>query len=266
MPPPSATLFLTRMSVNCHGPWAVLRQLQERSGGSLDGYQYVLKDIDLAKGETRSPEFVGMTRSHSVPALLDTDGTVVWESHAIMRYLVACRAPDAYVCAPEECNNVFPRDAASHAKVEMALDWKAGTLHPAVARFSYPRLGFGLDEGTRSDALARISHQLQVLTDHLLGEDRFIGGGPYPTIADISIVTCLRLLDIDESFEVPKKVAEYEHRVRNMVPYLDKIASGDGGFVGFGLDELIRLKKEGTGGYEWDDGMMVNKNDVMDEA
>ena len=31
-----------------------------------------------------------------------------------------------------------------------------------------------------------------MLVARLLGEDRFIGGGAYPTIADIAIVTALR--------------------------------------------------------------------------
>ena len=69
------------------------------------------------------------------------------------------------------------------------------------------------------------------------GEDRFIGGGPYPSIADVSVVACLRLLRVDKELQFPDLIEDYIHHVRNFVPYLDTIDNGDGKF---GLDELIQ--------------------------
>ena len=80
----------------------------------------------------------------------------------------------------------------------------------------------------------------------------------------LSVGGACRLLQADEGrVQLPKGLEDYDHRVRNMVPFLDTIAGGDGGF---GLDELVSLRKAGKGGIEWDDGMGVNKQDVMNEA
>ena len=42
--------------------------------------------VDLAKGEQRQSQFLKLNPNHKVPVLED-DGFVLWESHAIMQYL-----------------------------------------------------------------------------------------------------------------------------------------------------------------------------------
>lgn len=128
--PASPTLFLNRMSVNCHGPWAVLEQLQMREGGSLEGNVYMLRDVNLTNLETRTPEFLGMNRAHCVPTFLDQDGTVVYESHAIMRYLQNTRCPGMYVCCPPACQEMVREGPICNARIDMALDWKEQPPQP----------------------------------------------------------------------------------------------------------------------------------------
>jgi len=237
-PPPSATLFLSRLSTNCHGPWMVLHQICEKKGGSLKGETMILKEMDLNLHETRSPEFVGMNRAHSVPTLLDKDGTVVYESHAIMRYLQNTRAPNTYVCGPPECVEMPQEDLKSITQIDMALDWKASTLQPAVERVAYPLLSLAkaATKETRSESEKGLMSLLGILEKTFLNGQHYIGGGHYPSIADVAICACLRLIKVDESFTLPDGIKNYDHHVRNMLPYLDTIATGDGAF---GIDDLV---------------------------
>ncbi|HEY3583408.1 MAG TPA: glutathione S-transferase N-terminal domain-containing protein, partial [Casimicrobiaceae bacterium] len=53
---------------------------------SLLGMHYELKPVDLVKGEHRQPPFLELNPRGQVPTLED-DGTVVWDSMAILVYL-----------------------------------------------------------------------------------------------------------------------------------------------------------------------------------
>jgi len=258
--PSTTTLFMNRMSVNCHGPWAVLHQLQERLGGDLDGETYKIHDINLVKGETRTPQFLGMNRAHCIPTLLDTDGTVIYESHAIMRYLQNSRCPGEYVCCPPHCKEMVRGGAICNARIDMGLDWKASTLQPMVERLAYPMLSLAkaTTREVTQNARDSIMDMFDVLYKHLLqaGQDRFIGGGPYPSIADISVVACLRLLRVDKELKFPEEIEDYIHHVRNFVPYLDSLDGGDGKY---GLDDLI-ANVERTGLAHIDDPLHIQEN------
>ena len=66
-------------------------------------------DVDLLKGEHRTPEYVGRAGIAQAPALTLDDGTTITESIAICRYLEALY--------PEP--NLFGRDAKEIAVIEM---------------------------------------------------------------------------------------------------------------------------------------------------
>ena len=53
---------------------------------SLLGLQYELRPVDLVKGEQRQPWFLELNPRGQVPTLED-DGTVVWDSMAVLVYL-----------------------------------------------------------------------------------------------------------------------------------------------------------------------------------
>jgi glutathione S-transferase len=53
---------------------------------SLLGLQYELKPVDLVKGEHRQPQFLELNPRGQVPTLED-EGTVVWDSMAVLVYL-----------------------------------------------------------------------------------------------------------------------------------------------------------------------------------
>ena len=116
-------LFIYRPSVNCHGPWMCLE---------LAGVPYVLVDIDLEKKEHLTEEFRKLNPNCKVPVLRDTDGTCVWESNAIMRY----------ICEKHKLTDLYPTDPKARARCDQALDYKLHKAFPTCAQLAYPRLGW----------------------------------------------------------------------------------------------------------------------------
>lgn len=75
---------------------------------------YEIIEVKIYQGGARTSEFKAMNPLAKVPTIIDEDGTVLGESHAILRYL--CRKYKAP-------NNFYPTDALGAAKVDQYLDW-----------------------------------------------------------------------------------------------------------------------------------------------
>lgn len=69
---------------------------------------------------TRQADFLALNPHGLVPVLRDGD-TVLWESNAIVRYLIACHGR----------TDLLPADPAGRARVEMWMDWQAGDFNSA---------------------------------------------------------------------------------------------------------------------------------------
>ena len=70
-------------------------------------------------GGLDTPEFRAMNPHGRVP-VIDDNGTIVWESHAILRYLAACYGRGSF----------WNDDAAERSRVDQWLDWSQTTLQP----------------------------------------------------------------------------------------------------------------------------------------
>lgn len=92
---------------------------------SLIGASFELVEVDLAKGEHKSPEYLALDRFGQVP-LLDDDGVIVADSNAIMVY-----AAKKFGRA-----DWLPEDALGAARVQRWLSVAAGQIAfgPAAAR------------------------------------------------------------------------------------------------------------------------------------
>ena len=55
---------------------------------------FKLTEVDLFKGEQNKPEFLAINPAHCIPTLKDDD-FVVWESRAIMQYVINKLAPES---------------------------------------------------------------------------------------------------------------------------------------------------------------------------
>ncbi|XP_017863614.1 PREDICTED: glutathione S-transferase 1-like [Drosophila arizonae] len=86
------------------------------------------KIVDLLKGEHRTEEFLEKNPQHTVP-LLDDDGTLIWDSHAICCYLV-----DKY----GKSDDLYPKDLVKRAKLEQRLYFDASVLFMSLRNISVP--------------------------------------------------------------------------------------------------------------------------------
>jgi glutathione S-transferase len=85
--------------------------------------------VDLAKGEQRRPEYLKLNPNGRVP-VLDDDGFILTESHAIMQYL-ADGAPG---------QTVYPEERKARANVNRWLFWSAHHFQPAVSVLAWERV------------------------------------------------------------------------------------------------------------------------------
>ena len=76
------------------------------------GGQYGIKD---------SPEFLAMNPHGRVPVIKDDDGTVIWESHSILRYLSARHGQSGF----------WSDDPAQRSQADRWMDWSQTSLQPA---------------------------------------------------------------------------------------------------------------------------------------
>jgi glutathione S-transferase len=80
-------------------------------------------DAGGAFGKTREPFYLAMNPNSRVPTIEEPDGYTLWESHSILRYLVASRAPG---------HAVHPTEPRARGDVERWMDWLLATLNPPM--------------------------------------------------------------------------------------------------------------------------------------
>ena len=75
----------------------------------LEKIEHKLTTVDLFAGEQKKPDFVAINPAHCIPTLKDGD-FVVWESRAIMQYLMNKFAPESRYDLKyfSTVNSVFP--------------------------------------------------------------------------------------------------------------------------------------------------------------
>jgi glutathione S-transferase len=86
--------------------------------------------VDLVKGESRTPAFLALNPNGRVPVLEDGD-FVLWESTAIIRYL------DAKSARP---GTLVPSNPRGVADVDRWLAWQCAHLSPAISKVAFERV------------------------------------------------------------------------------------------------------------------------------
>lgn len=145
---------------NPHKPCAVARYLNSP-------VEYI--NIDLSKGENRTPEYLAINPNGKVPALVDGD-IKLWESSAIMAHLAIKAGSD-----------LWPSDPAQQVDVLRWLNWDTAhfSRHAGTLMFNnYVKSKFGMgepDTAAVEESTGFLKQFAQVLDNHLQGREYILG-------------------------------------------------------------------------------------------
>ena len=138
------------------------------------GLPYERVELDILKGETRTPEFLARNPNGRIPVLELEDGTCLAESNAILWYLA-------------EGSEYLPRQRLARAQVLqwMAFEQYSHEPYIAVLRFWHHAGRLAENRARIAEKQERGREALGVMEQHLTGRS-FLVGDVY-SIADIAL-------------------------------------------------------------------------------
>jgi glutathione S-transferase len=230
VPPPigRGTIALLRRYKSGIGSDVMLKVFGRPSSFNVQKVMWLVDELALQHqhipaggrfGGLDTPEFLAMNPHGRVP-VIDDDGVVVWESHAILRYLGARYGHGRF----------WPDDAAERSRVDRWMDWSQTVLQPdflvgvfwGYYRTPEPQRNWPAIRAS----VARCTRHIQLL-DRMLADRPFLCGGEL-TLADIPAGTALyRYFELDiERPAVPNVEAWYRrlqerpaYRQHVMIPF-----------------------------------------------
>ncbi len=138
-------------------------------------------EIDISKGENRTPEYLALNPNGKVPTLVD-GALVIWESRAI----------NAYVAGPKPEHGLYPAELGARANVDQWSYWQAIHLGPAMQKIAFERVqksifGRGAPDEEAIAAELKTVAGLFPLLDHALDGRDWICGAL--SLADFALAT-----------------------------------------------------------------------------
>jgi glutathione S-transferase len=157
-------VYGSRASGNCHKVKLALDAL---------GLPYRWHEVDILKGETRTPQFLAMNPNGKVPLLQIDDHTFLPESNAILCYLA-------------DGTRLWPGDRLARAQALAWMFFEQYSHEPYIAVARFIRVFLKKDDDPRLPTLLqRGNAALAVMERHLQQHEFFVDSGF--TIADIAL-------------------------------------------------------------------------------
>jgi len=165
-----------------YGNWRSLAAYRVRVALALKGIQHEVVTIDLAAGEQHTPAFKAINPQGVLPALVDGDGPVLFQSMAILEYL-----DETHPTPP-----LLPADAIGRSRVRGLAQIHASDVHPllAIRVRQYLQKEAGLDDAAIEQWLFRaLRTGLQAIEINLATAPQtgVFCHGDTPTMADICL-------------------------------------------------------------------------------
>lgn len=170
------------------------------------GLPVEIVNVDIAKGENRTPEFLAINPNGKVPALVDGDVSI-WESRAI----------NAYLAAGNPAAGLYPADLARRAVIDQWSSWQAIHLGPAMQKIAFERVQkkmFGrgeADEAAIAGDVKTVADLLPILDSALEGKQWIAGD---LSLADFALAS---------TFILRKPAALGVEAYRNVTAWIDRL-------------------------------------------
>ena len=133
------------------------------------GYERV--DAGMQFGQVNTPAYLAMNPNGLVPTLVDGE-MVLWESHAIMRYLV--RQYDG-------SHHLLPQGEAAIAQADKWLDWVHTVAWPAMKPVFWGLVRTPADKRNQAEIAAGVEAcaKAYALVDGVLAHQAYLGGDTF---------------------------------------------------------------------------------------
>ncbi|XP_063839579.1 glutathione S-transferase 1-like [Ostrinia nubilalis] len=139
-------------------------------------------NVDLMKGENRTPEYLKMNPLHTVPVFADGD-LVIHESHAILIYLAEVYGKDS---------SFYPKDVKQRALINQKLFFNDGVLFTRTRNIAYPAFMLG-QKGVTEQQLKDLEECYEFL-EEILSRQKYIALD-HITIADVAAYATVSVFD-----------------------------------------------------------------------
>ncbi len=166
------------------------------------GLEHQRHDVGRQFGGLDTAEFRAMNPNGLIPTI-DDDGTIVWESNAVVRYLAAKYGS----------GSLWPEDAAARAAADRWMDWMLSAIIPGMAPVF---IGLIRTSPEERDAAA-IAAGAELMAGNWRILDEHLAATPYVagetlTMADIPLgCACYRYYALDIPHpDMPHLMAWYE--------------------------------------------------------
>ena len=178
-----------------------------KSSSNVQAVLWCLAELDVAHeridagftyGVVDTPEYRAMNPTGKVPTIRDGDGTTLFESGAILRYLAARHAADTF----------WPADPAARAGIDQWAEWaKQNVAQGFTGPVFWPAVRVPLerrDPEAIAAAVRRLDEQVLAIADARLARHAFLAGESF-TLADVQLGHVLyRYFELDiERAELP---------------------------------------------------------------
>jgi glutathione S-transferase len=166
-------------------------------------------------GGLDDPDFLAMNPHGRVP-VIDDSGTVVWESHAILRYLAARHGGAGF----------WPDDAGERSQADQWIDWSQTALQPAFLMGIFWGFYRTPDDQRNwpaiRESLARCTRYFQLL-DRVLEDRKFLCGDRL-SLADIPAGTTLyRYFELEIDRPAVPHVEAWYRRLQQRAAYREHV-------------------------------------------
>ena len=145
-------------------------------------------DVGRQFGGLDTPEYLAINPNGRIPAIVD-DGTVVWESNTVVRYLASKYG----------AGGLWPEDAAARAQADQWMDWMTTTIAPLINPVFVGLIRTPPEERD-TDAIATTARELADswrLLDAHLADKPYVAGAAL-SMADIPLgCACYRYYALD---------------------------------------------------------------------
>lgn len=170
-----------------------------------------IRTIDSRAGENKTPEYIKMNPQSTVPTL-DDNGKIIWDSHAITRYLATAYGKDDTLC---------PKDPYQRAVIDQRLHFDDGVLFTRFGKAAGPVFR-GIAKEFDKEDLDSLYAALDIL-EIFVKNSSYVAGNNL-TVADFSLIssvtTIQKFLGQFDAVRFPKLLAWIERM--NKLPYFEE--------------------------------------------